>query len=136
MDLMKSILLSASGLDAQSARMKVISENMANVDSTSQEPGGDPYQRKILTFQDKLDRTLGVEKVTVGRTVRDTAAFQLHYDPGNPGADANGYVKQPNVNMLIEMADMREAQRSYEANLSAIDAAKSMTMRTIDLLRS
>ena len=136
MDLMKSILVSSSALTAQSDRMKVISENLANADSTSQVPGGDPYRRKIVTFQDKLDRSLGVDRVTVGRTAYDNSPFQLHYDPGNPGADQNGYVKLPNVNVLIEMADMREAQRSYEANLSAIDAAKSMTMQTIGLLKA
>jgi len=135
MDLVKSIILSASGMTAESERIKVIAENMANANSTSTEPGGDPYRRKLVTFQNHLDRALGVEKVTVGRVTTDPSDFELRYDPGNPAADTNGYVKMPNVNALIEMADLREAQRSYEANLSAIDAAKNMLSKTVTLLQ-
>jgi flagellar basal-body rod protein FlgC len=135
MDLMKSIYLSASGMTAESERIKVIAENLANANSTASAPGGDPYRRKLITFQNHLDRALGVEKVTVGRITNDPSDFELRYDPGHPAADANGYVKLPNVNSLIEMSDLREAQRSYEANLSAIDAAKSMLSRTVDLLK-
>jgi len=135
MNLVKSILLSASGMHAQGERMKVIAENLANANSTAQTPGGDPYRRKVLTFKNTLDRTLGLERLEVGKVATDKSDFQLRYDPGHPAADANGYVKLPNVNSLIEMSDLREAQRSYEANLSAIDAAKSMLSRTVDLLR-
>ena len=135
MDLMKSIVLSASGMTAESERIKVIAENLANANSTATEPGGDPYRRKLVTFQNHLDRALGVEKVTVGRVTTDPSEFELRYDPGHPAADANGYVKLPNVNSLIEMADLREAQRSYEANLSAIDAAKNMLSQTVGLLK-
>ena len=135
MDLMKSIVLSASGMTAESERIKVIAENLANANSTATEPGGDPYRRKLVTFQNHLDRALGVEKVTVGRVTTDPSEFELRYDPGHPAADANGYVKLPNVYSLIEMADLREAQRSYEANLSAIDAAKNMLSQTVGLLK-
>ncbi|HUN50351.1 MAG TPA: flagellar basal body rod protein FlgC [Candidatus Sulfotelmatobacter sp.] len=135
MDLMKSIVLSASGMTAESERIKVIAENLANANSTASTPGGDPYRRKLVTFQNHLDKALGVEKVTVGRITTDSSDFELRYDPGNPAADANGYIKLPNVNSLIEMADLREAQRSYEANLSAIDAAKNMLSRSVDLLK-
>ncbi|HYM30643.1 MAG TPA: flagellar basal body rod protein FlgC [Candidatus Cybelea sp.] len=135
MDLMKSILVSASGMAAQSERMKVIAENLANANSTAKTPGGDPYRRKLVTFQDHLDKQLGVEKVSVQGITEDQSDFELKYDPGHPAADANGYVKLPNVNSLIEISDMREASRTYEANLSAIDAAKTMLARTVDLLR-
>jgi flagellar basal-body rod protein FlgC len=135
MDLMKSILLSSSGMTAQSERMKVIAENLANASSTAKEAGGDPYRRKLVTFQNHLDKALGIPRVGVGRVVNDESPFELRYEPGHPAADANGYIKLPNVNSLIEMADLRESQRSYEANLSAIDAAKTMLSRTVDLLR-
>ena len=136
MNLMKSILLSSSGMQAQGERMKIIAENLANANSTAQTPGGDPYRRKVVTFKNELDRSLGIERLEVGKVSTDKSDFQLRYDPGHPGADANGYVKMPNVNALIEMSDLREAQRSYEANLSAIDAAKEMLSRTVDLLRA
>lgn len=134
MNLMSSILISASGLTAQSERMKVISENLANADSTSQVPGGDPYRRKMVTFHDTLDKAIGADKVSVGAVTYDETPFELRYDPSNPGANAQGYVKMPNVNMMIEMADMREAQESYQANLSAVDSAKNMLMQTVSLL--
>src|ERR687883_189963 len=111
MDFLKSIAVAASGLRAQAGRMRVISENVANADPTAQRPGADPYRRKIPTFRTK-------------------------YEPGHPAADTNGYVKYPNVNSLVEMTDMREAQRSYEANLNVIGATRRMIQRTIDLLRS
>ncbi len=134
MNLLSSILLSASGLTAQSERLKVISENLANADSTSQTPGGDPYRRKMVSFQDTLDHQLGGDKVSLGPVAYDQTPFELKYDPQNPGANAQGYVKMPNVNTMIEMADMREAENSYQANLSAIDAAKNMLMQTVGLL--
>jgi flagellar basal-body rod protein FlgC len=135
MDLIKSMMVAASGLKAQSGRMRIIAENIANADSTSRVPGGDPYRRKIATFQDKLNREIGANVVTLTRPVLDKTDFQLKYMPGHPGADDNGYVKMPNVNGMIEAMDMREAQRSYEANLNLIQASRRMIAQTIDILR-
>lgn len=136
MDLMKSLLISASGMKAQSARMRVIAENLANADSIAQSPGDQPYRRKMVTFSNELDRASGVKLVEASGVTPDTTPFGRKYDPGNPAADASGYVQTPNVEPVIEISDMQEAQRSYEANLNVIDAARSMLMRTIDLLRS
>jgi flagellar basal-body rod protein FlgC len=136
MDLTKTFAIAFSGVSAESARLKVIAENMANADSTAQTPGGEPYRRKLVTFRDVFDRSAGVETVRANRVVTAGGAFGRRYDPGNPAADADGYVLTPNVNPLTELMDMREAQRSYDANLNVIDAAKSMLSRTIDLLRS
>ena len=135
MDLMRTISIAASGLKAESGRMRVISENLANADSTARTPGGDPYRRKIPTFDSKLDNELDARVVTLGRIVRDKTDFRLEYEPGNPIADAKGYVKMPNVNPLVEQMDMREAQRAYEANLNVIGAARRMIARTLDILR-
>jgi flagellar basal-body rod protein FlgC len=135
MDLIKTMMISASGLKAQGQRMRVIAENLANANSLAQSPGADPYRRKVIGFRAELDRSLGVERVAVTGVSRDQREFELRHEPGHPAANANGYVKLPNVNALIEMADMREAQRSYEANLAVIDAAKGMLSRTVELLR-
>lgn len=135
MDITKILDVSSSGMRAQSERMRVIAENMANANSEAQSPGGEPYRRKIVTFRSVLDRALGVEKVEVDRIEGDKRPFNRRFDPGHPGADASGYVLTPNVNSLIEMVDMHEAQRSYEANLSMISVAKDMLRRTIDLLQ-
>jgi flagellar basal-body rod protein FlgC len=116
--------------------MQVISENLANADSTAATPGGDPYRRKTVTFKDHLDQANDVSTVEVGRVGVDQTPFGREYNPGHPAADADGYVKTSNVNSLVELMDMRQAQRSYEANVTAIDTAKAMMMRTIDLLRS
>jgi len=136
MDLMKSIKISAAGMKAQGVRLKVIAENLANADSISPVAGGDPYRRKVVTFQNVLDRKLGADMVKVKNIGTDKSAFREKYDATNPAADANGYVKLPNVNPLVELMDMREAQRSYEANLRIVDVSKNMLTRTIDLLRS
>jgi len=117
-------------------RLRVVSENIANAQSTGSTAGADPYTRKTVTFKSELDRALGAATVKVDRIGRDRASYRIEYEPGNPAADADGYVKYPNVNMLIEMADMREANRSYEANLQMIKQARSMISMTIDLLRS
>ncbi|USI72002.1 flagellar basal body rod protein FlgC [Sphingomonas morindae] len=130
-----AIAASASGLHAQSLRMRVIAENLANADSVARTPGGAPYRRRVATFAPKLDRATGAMTVAVRSIIGDPGAFERSYDPGNPAADAAGYVLRPNVNSLIESADMKAAQRSYEANLNAIEAARGMTMRTIDLIR-
>lgn len=136
MDLMKSIKISAAGMKAQGVRLKVISENIANADSISPVAGGDPYRRKVVTFQNVLDRKLGADMVRVKNVGTDKSAFREKYDATSPAADANGYVKLPNVNPLVELMDMREAQRSYEANLRIVDVSKNMLTRTIDLLRN
>lgn len=135
MDLKTTMAVSASGLRAQSLRMRVIAENLANADSVARTPGGDPYRRRLPTFSSEVDRQTGAAGVRVDSIQSDKSDFQRVYQPGSPAADANGYVKKPNVNALVEGADMKAAQRSYEANLSAIEAAKSLTMRTIDLLK-
>ena len=135
MDFLKSMQIAASGLRAQTGRMQVIAENVANADSTAQRPGGDPYRRKIPTFRSEVDRALEANTVTMGKTRRDPTDFRTKYEPGHPAADLNGYVKYPNVNSVIELNDMREAQRSYEANLNVIGATRRMVQRTLDLLR-
>lgn len=135
MELEKSMAISAHGMQAQTTRLTVIAQNLANQDSTGSTPGADPYQRKTVTFTDKMDRALGAEVVGVHSIDKDHAAFPLRYDPANPAADAKGYVKLPNVNALVEMADMREAERSYQANLSVMQATRGMLSRTIGMLR-
>ncbi|QCI80285.1 flagellar basal body rod protein FlgC [Hankyongella ginsenosidimutans] len=134
-DLDKALVVSASGLRAQSLRMRVIAENIANQDSVAATPGGQPYRRKIVQFKSVLDRETGAKEVAVRRVTVDPGAFGRKYAPGHPAADAQGYVLTPNVNGLIESSDLREAQRTYEANLSSIESAKQLATRTIDLLR-
>ena len=136
MDFLKSMQIAASGMRAQAGRMRVISENIANADSTAQQPGGDPYRRKIPTFQAEVDRALDAKVVALGRVRPDRSDFKLKYEPSHPAADQNGYVKYPNVNSVVEMTDMREAQRSYEANLNVIGATRRMIQRTLELLRA
>lgn len=136
MDFMKSIGIAASGLRAQAGRMRIISENIANADSTGQTPGSDPYRRKVPTFSSQLDRALDANVVSLGRVQPDMSDFKTRYEPGNPAADTNGYVKYPNVNTLVEMTDMRDAQRSYEANLNIVTATRRMIERTLDILKA
>ena len=136
MDFIKSIAIAATGMRAEAGRMRVIAENIANADSTSQTPGGDPYRRKIPTFTSQLDRTLDARTVGLGKIAPDNSDFRTKYEPSNPAADQNGYVKYPNVNPLIEMTDMRDAQRSYEANLNVIGATRRMLQRTLDILKA
>lgn len=127
---------SAWGMRAQGERTRVISENLANANTASKVPGGDPYARKEILFKNVLDRESGVNLVKVDEIRRDpNAEFNLKYMPDHPGADDAGYVKMPNVNVLVEMNDMREAQRSYEANLSMLENSRNMASRTIDILR-
>ncbi|HEY1504094.1 MAG TPA: flagellar basal body rod protein FlgC [Stellaceae bacterium] len=135
MELDKSVTVAFSGMSAQSQRLKVIAENIANADSTAKTPDEDPYKRKIISFSDELDKKLGVDMVKVTGVNQVQGGFGRVYEPGNPGADGDGYIKTPNVNTITEMMDMREAQRSYDADLNVIDAAKAMLSRTIDLLR-
>jgi len=136
MDFMKTLAIAASGLRAQAGRMRVISENIANADSTPTRPGADPYRRKIPTFYTELDRAVGARLVELGKVQTDTSEFRLKYEPGHPAADSNGNVKYLNVNPLLEMTDMREAQRSYQANINVISATRRMLQRTIDILRA
>ena len=135
-DFLRSMSIATSGLRAQACRMRVISENIANADSTALTAGGEPYRRKIPSFTSALDRSLDAKVVTLGRVRNDTTAFRVKHEPGNPAADANGNVKYPNVNSLVEMTDMREAQRSYEANLNIISATRRMIQRTLDILKA
>ena len=135
MDLDKALSISASGMAAQSSRLRVIAENLANQDSTSSAPGGDPYRRKTISFTTTVDRELGVDRVEALPPGQDMSAFPQRYDPSNPGADASGYVKLPNVNPFIEMMDMRDADRTYSANMSVMQATRAMLDRTIDLLK-
>jgi flagellar basal-body rod protein FlgC len=136
MDFIKTLAIAASGLRAQAGRMRIISENIANADSTPSAPGAEPYRRKVASFTSELDRSLDVRLVEMGKTQTDTSDFRLKYEPGHPAADATGNVKYPNVNSLLEMADMREAQRSYEANINVVTATRRMIQRTIDILKA
>ena len=134
--LVASMKVAASGLEAQSTRIRIVSENLANARSTGDTPGADPFRRKTVTFAAELDRASGASLVEVERLGVDEGQFSTEYDPGNPAANAEGIVKMPNVNMLVEMADMREANRSYEANLQSIKQSRDLISATIDLLRA
>ena len=135
MDLIKSLFVAASGLKAQNGRMRVIAENIANADSTAKTPDGEPYRRRVPTFQSHFSKELNAEVVELGKIAEDKSPFEERYQPGHPAANEQGYVLEPNVNTLIETADMREAQRSYEANLNVIESSRRMLQRTIDILR-
>lgn len=135
--LLDAIAISAHGMRAQGTRVRVATENIANADTAASTPGGNPYTRQTISFKNELDKTSGVDFVQVDKIGTDTKTpFRTEYRPDSPGADKDGYVKLPNVNLMMEMMDVKEAQRSYEANLGMIDQAKSMVMRTIDLLRA
>ena len=131
-----SLKIAGSGLEAQSTRLRIVSENIANARSTGDTPGSDPYRRKTITFGQELDKTSGSNLVSVKKLGVDRSKFTEEYEPGNPAADANGIVKMPNVNILIEMADMREANRSYEANLQTIKQTRDLISATMDLLKA
>ena len=135
MDLTKALDLSAAGLRVQGARIRVIAENVANAESTASGPNDLPYQRKLVTFENVLDRELDVRLVRVKSIIADRSEFGRRFEPDHPAADADGYVLTPNVKILLEMADMREAQRTYEANLQVIRASRNMLQKTIDILR-
>jgi len=136
MQLMNAIGISASGMHAQGDRLRVIAQNIANADTAATAPGEDPYRRKTIVFKNVLDKELGADTVRSDKISEDMKApFRLKFQPDHPGADANGYVRLPNINTLIETMDMREAQRSYEANLGMIEIARGMMGRTLDLLR-
>lgn len=134
-DLYKTLRISSAGMKVQGARLRVVSENIANAESLPQVPGQNPYRRKVITFKNVLDRQLGLDTVRVDKIQPDRSEFQKRFDPSHPAADEDGYVLVPNVSTLIEMMDMREAQRSYEANLNVIKSSKAMLSQTIDILR-
>ena len=135
-EIFNALRISAMGMRAQGTRLRVITENVANADTTGETPGADPFRRQTITFKNELDRASGVRLVEVDSIGTDQETpFPLKYIPDHPAADENGYVKMPNVNALIEIMDVREAQRSYEANLGMIEQARNMLTRTIDLLR-
>jgi flagellar basal-body rod protein FlgC len=133
--LQAAMSIAASGLSANSSRLRVTSENIANAQSTGATPGADPYRRKTITFESALDDASGADVVKIGSIGVDRTPFTVEQDPGNPAADSKGFVKLPNVNLLLEMADMREANRSYEANLQVIKQSRDLISMTIDLLK-
>lgn len=130
-----TLQISAAGMRAQGDRLRVVAENIANSDSTATTPGGDPYRRKVVVFQNVLNKELGVQTVKIGARTLDPSPFQRKYDPSHPAADAQGYVLYPNVNPIVEMMDMREARRGYEANLNVIEVSKAMLSQTLNLLK-
>ena len=134
MNILDAMQVSSAGMKAQGDRLRVISQNIANADTAANTPNATPYQRKTVVFKNILDRASGVEKVQVERINESKEEFKLKYQPSHPGADDNGYIRVPNINTLIETMDMREAQRSYEANLGMVTISKSMLGKTIDLL--
>lgn len=134
-NILDSMHIASFGMKAQSDRLKVISQNIANSGSTAAEAGGEPYRRKTITFRNVMDRKSGIDRVKVHKIGRDDSAFSKVYDPGHPAADAEGYVLQTNVKPIVEMVDMREAQRGYEANLKVVEVSKNMLMSTLALLR-
>jgi flagellar basal-body rod protein FlgC len=136
MDFLKSLVTAASGLQAQSGRMRIIAENIANADSTARSPDADPYRRQIPTFRAALDRETGTRTVELGPVRQDRGDFDLRFDPSHPAANADGYVAMPNVNRLVEAMDMRNAQRSYEANLNVVQSTRQMISRTLEILRA
>jgi flagellar basal-body rod protein FlgC len=119
----------------QAARLRVVAENLANQDTTGTDPRTAPYRRKTITFTNQMDRALGVATVKVGKIGTDPSDLPQRYDPSHPAADARGYVRTPNVNPLVEMMDMREAQHAYNANLSVMQVARGMLTRAIELLK-
>ena len=134
-DILKTLRISSSGMKVQGERLRVISENIANADSLPTDQNTRPYRRKTITFKNAFDRAIGLDTVRVDKVRPDMSDFKMRYMPGHPAADGDGYVQAPNVSTMIEMMDMREAQRSYEANLNVIKSSKSMLTSTIDILR-
>jgi flagellar basal-body rod protein FlgC len=135
-DLMSAMGAAATGLRAQTVRIRISAENLANADTTATTPGGDPYRRKAPVFRTFFDREVGADTVKVTGSREDSTPFPEKYDPSNPGADARGYVKMSNVSALIEMADLREAQRAYEANLNVVEASRAMMLGVVSLLKA
>ena len=135
MDLDKALAISASGMQAQSTRLRVIAENLANQDTTGGKPGADPYRRQTVTFADQIDSATGNPQVIAKRIDTDKSAFPQRYEPSHPAANADGYVSTPNVNSFVEVMDMREAQRSYSANLQVMQVTRGLLTRAIEFLK-
>jgi len=134
-DLNTSLQVSAAGMDVQTARIRIIAENLANQNTTGPGPGAEAYRRRTISFENRLDHALGVETVTVKKVGKDMSDQPARYEPGNPAADKNGYVKMPNVNSFIELMDMRDAEQSYSANLNVASTTRTMLSRTLELLK-
>ena len=134
-DIIRTMRISGAGMRVQGQRLRVIAQNIANADSLATDPNGKPYRRKTITFRNEFDKAIGMDTVRVHKVKPDMSAFGKRFDPSHPAADADGYVLTPNVNRLIEMSDMREAQRSYEANLNVVRTSKKMLTNAIDMLR-
>jgi len=135
MDLQKALTISAQGMTVQTSRLRVIAENLANQDTTGTSPETQPYRRKTITFANSMDRTLGAETVRVKKIGRDMGELPLRFDPSHPAADERGYVRVPNVNSFVEVMDMKEAERSYSANLNVLQVSRGMLTRAIDMLK-
>jgi flagellar basal-body rod protein FlgC len=135
MDLDKALRISASGMQAQTTRLRVIAENLANQDTTGGKPGADPYRRKTVTFDNQIDRASGETQVRVKKIGTDASAFPQKYEPSHPAADPKGYINTPNVNSFVEVMDMREAQRSYSANLQVMQVTRGLLTRAIEMLK-
>jgi flagellar basal-body rod protein FlgC len=135
MSLTDSLQISAAGMRAQGDRLRVVAENIANAESTGKTPDEAPYRRKIVLFQNTLNQELGYNTVKVSQRTFDKSPFNKKYDPTHPAADAQGYVQYPNVNPIVEMMDMREARRGYEANLNVVEVSKAMLTQTLSLLK-
>jgi flagellar basal-body rod protein FlgC len=135
MDLERALRISAAGMQVQATRLRVVAENLSNRDSTGQSPGADPFRRRTITFASRMDRELGAETVRVQRIGTAPGDFPRRFEPSHPAADQEGYVKTPNVDSLIELMDMREAQRSYSANLGVLETTRGMLNRVIEVLR-
>jgi flagellar basal-body rod protein FlgC len=134
-DIIRTMRISSSGLRTQGQRLRVIAQNIANANSIATDPNGKPYRRKVITFRNEFDKALGLDTVRVHKVRPDMSEFGKRFDPNHPAADTEGYVLTPNINTLVEMTDMREAQRSYEANLNVIKSSKKMLTNAIDILR-
>jgi flagellar basal-body rod protein FlgC len=134
--LSQAMATSASGLRAQATRLRIVAENLANASSTAATPGGDPYQRKTVTFEQAVDKATGASLVVPGQVGTDPSPFRTEYDPSHPAADAQGYYKMPNVSEAVETADMRESERSYEANLAALTQTRQLLAKTLDILKA
>jgi flagellar basal-body rod protein FlgC len=135
MDLQKALTISAQGMTVQTSRLRVIAENLANQDTTGTSPQTQPYRRKTITFANSMDRTLGAETVRVKKIGRDMGDLPLRFDPSHPAADERGYVRVPNVNSFVEVMDMKEAERSYSANLNVLQVSRGMLTRAIEMLK-
>ena len=134
-DIIRTMRISSSGLRTQGQRLRVIAQNIANANSIATDPNGKPYRRKVISFRNEFDKALGLDTVRVHKVRPDMSEFGKRFDPNHPAADTEGYVLTPNINTLVEMTDMREAQRSYEANLNVIKSSKKMLTNAIDILR-